>query len=166
MKSEERVDKWLMIAKNNQKHWQHLISKLKKKPVNEIDILFHKYHEKAFREINCLFCANCCKTTGPRILNSDIQRLSKVLKMRPGTFVKEYLKTDEDGDFVFKCLPCPFLDQENHCQIYEHRPAACREYPHTNRKRMYQLLDLSLKNSLICPAVSLIFERISKETGW
>jgi hypothetical protein len=37
---------------------------------------------------------------------------------------------------------------------------ACREYPHTDRKNMYQILDLAAQNSLICPAVSKIVQKI------
>ncbi|WP_332911960.1 YkgJ family cysteine cluster protein [Algoriphagus boritolerans] len=54
-------------------------------------------------------------------------------------------------------LPCPFLGADNKCLVYEDRPKACREYPHTNRKNMLGILDLSLKNTLVCPAVSKIF---------
>ena len=42
------------------------------------------------------------------------------------------------------------------------RRTACREYPHTNRKRFYQILDLSLKNTEICPAVADVFEGLKK----
>ncbi len=30
--------------------------------------------------------------------------------------------------------PCPFLGDDNYCSVYEARPKACREYPHTDRK--------------------------------
>ena len=53
-----------------------------------------------------------------------------------------------------------FLDGENYCLIYADRPNACREYPHTNRKKMYQVLDLALKNTLVCPAVLEITRKL------
>jgi Fe-S-cluster containining protein len=65
---------------------------------------------------------------------------------------------DEEGDWVLKTAPCHFLQDDNKCAIYEVRPLACREYPHTDRKNMQQILNLTLKNTLICPAVSRIFE--------
>jgi hypothetical protein len=74
-----------------------------------------------------------------------------------GKFIDAYLKVDEDKDYVLKQSPCVFFSADNTCDIYEDRPLACREYPHTNRKNMYQILDLTLKNSHICPAVSKIF---------
>jgi len=137
-----------------------LIKKLKKQNKNELDKVFHLCNDEVFNEINCLDCANCCKTTGPRIINADIGRMSKALKIKPSDFVEKFLRTDEDGDYVFKTMPCPFLEKDNYCSIYENRPVACREYPHTDRKRMYQILDLTLTNSLICPAVATIFEKI------
>ncbi len=40
---------------------------------------------------------------------------------------------------------------------------ACREYPHTNRKNMLGIFDLTLKNTLVCPAVLKIFSEIGKD---
>lgn len=72
---------------------------------------------------------------------------------------------DEEGDFVLKAAPCAFLDKDNYCRIYEHRPEACREYPHTDRKKMRQILDLTFRNTLVCPAVLRITENVKKELG-
>jgi Fe-S-cluster containining protein len=80
--------------------------------------------------------------------------------MKPSKLIEKYLELDADNDYVFRSAPCPFLDHENYCMVYESRPLACREYPHTNRKRFYQVLDLSLKNTEICPAVADIFEHL------
>ncbi|MCD8261039.1 MAG: YkgJ family cysteine cluster protein [Bacteroides sp.] len=77
--------------------------------------------------------------------------------------VETYLRIDEDNDYVFKSMPCPFLGTDNYCCIYEDRPKACREYPHTDRKKFYQLYSLSIKNSTTCPAVLEILERLRKE---
>ena len=82
--------------------------------------------------------------------------------MKPGTFVEQYLKVDEDGDYVLTTAPCPFLDDENYCRIYEDRPKACREYPHTDRKKMVQITSLTYKNTLVCPAVLEIVERLKQ----
>ncbi|MEY4803795.1 MAG: hypothetical protein RL331_308, partial [Bacteroidota bacterium] len=48
----------------------------------------------------------------------------------------------------------------NTCAVYDDRPLACREYPHTDRKNMYQIMDLTAQNTLICPAVASIVEKI------
>ena len=140
-----------------------LFKKLKKKPPKNLDYTVHEFHEEVFEEIDCLSCANCCKTLGPRITDNDINRLSKYLKIKPGKFIENYLKIDEDGDYVFKEMPCPFLLPDNYCSVYEARPKACREYPHTDRKRFYQALDITLNNIDTCPAVALITENLIKE---
>ena len=80
--------------------------------------------------------------------------------MKPSAFIEKYLKVDEDEDFVLTSAPCPFLDPENYCMVYDDRPTACREYPHTNRKKIYQILDLTLKNIDVCPAVYSITEKL------
>jgi len=139
-----------------------LVKKLKKKKPKNLDNIVHALHEEVFSEIDCLACANCCKTLGPRITDNDIAKLAKHLKIKPGKFIESYLRLDEDNDYVFKEMPCPFLMPDNYCMVYEHRPKACREYPHTDRKRFYQALDITLKNTATCPAVFEIMERLKQ----
>ncbi|HZI26041.1 MAG TPA: YkgJ family cysteine cluster protein [Chryseolinea sp.] len=127
-----------------------------------MDDAFHAIHEKVFEDIECLSCANCCKTTSPIFYQNDIDRIAKFLRIKPGDLVEKYLRIDEDDDYVLKSSPCAFLDAENYCTIYEARPKACREYPHTNRKKMVQIMDLTYKNTLVCPAVLEMVERLKK----
>jgi uncharacterized protein len=138
------------------------LQRLGKKDSRLVDDAFHSVHEEVFEEIDCLTCANCCKTTSPIFYQNDIERIAKFLRMKPGDFVEKYLRVDEDRDHVLKSSPCPFLDSENYCSIYEARPKACREYPHTNRKKMVQIMDLTHKNTLVCPAVLEMVERLKK----
>jgi uncharacterized protein len=133
---------------------------LKRKPPRNLDDLFHDAHEETFEKIDCLTCANCCKTTSPIFYQKDIERVAKRLRMKPGQFIDQYLHLDEDKDYVLKSAPCPFLGADNYCSVYEDRPTACREYPHTNRKNMYQVLDLAYKNTLVCPAVLEIVRKL------
>jgi Fe-S-cluster containining protein len=150
------------------KTWQEtssFIKKLKKKKPKNLDDVVHKLHIEAFSSFDCLACANCCKTIGPRLIDKDIERLAKHLKMKIADFTKKYVLTDEDGDFVLKEHPCPFLLPDNYCMVYENRPRACREYPHTDRKRFYQILPLSHKNCETCPVVYGIFEEL-KLINW
>ena len=141
-----------------------LVKKLKKKKPKNLDDVVHDLHDEAFSVFSCLDCANCCKTIGPRLIDKDIERLAKHLKMKISDFMQQYILTDEDGDFVFKDHPCPFLLPDNYCMVYENRPRACREYPHTDRKRFYQILPLSHKNCETCPVVYEIFEELKKYT--
>lgn len=137
-------------------------SKLKKKPRKRLDLLVQQLHEEEFAQTDCLTCGNCCKTTSPIFTERDISRIARVLKLKEAHFVSQYLKRDEDDFMVLKQAPCPFLGSDNACFIYESRPKACREYPHTDRKRFIQITDLTLKNTEICPAAFNIVENLKK----
>ncbi len=127
----------------------------------EFDTLMHDAHERAFACTDCLQCGNCCKTTGPLFTDKDITRIAKHLRMKDAAFIDQYLRTDEEGDMVLQVVPCPFLGADNYCGIYENRPKACREYPHTDRVKQKQILDLTIKNEKICPAVELILKDVT-----
>jgi len=143
-----------------------LFKKLKKQKPKSLDEVVNELHDEVFRQIDCLACANCCRSLGPRLTDRDIRRLSKHLRMKKDEFADTYLQTDEDGDYVFKSMPCPFLIEEtNECFVYEHRPKACREYPHTDRKNYYQILHLGIKNAYYCPAVLYINDALIKRYG-
>jgi len=141
---------------------ERFITKLSKQDSRKLDEAFHSLHEEVFAQIDCLECANCCRTLGPRITDRDIQRMAKSLKIKPSQLVTDYLRVDEDGDYVFKSMPCPFLGADNYCRIYDDRPVACREYPHTDRARMYQVLHVTLNNIPVCPAVYQIIEKLKQ----
>jgi hypothetical protein len=47
--------------------------------------------------------------------------------------------------------------------IYDVRPKACREFPHTDRKKFQQISNLTLKNVAICPAAYNIVEEMKKQ---
>lgn len=150
-------------GKAEKEFYNKWIKKAKKANNRSLDEQFHQLHEEAFRKIDCLTCANCCKTTSPIFRDVDIKRLSKRLKMTESKLIDTYLIMDEEQDYVLKSAPCPFLGSDNYCSVYEDRPLACREYPHTNRKNMYQILPLTRKNMEVCPAVSYIMQEISKK---
>jgi Fe-S-cluster containining protein len=152
----------LSLAQRKTEENRKFLQRLKKKDARRVDKAFHQTHDKVFEELDCLTCGNCCKTTSPIFYQNDIERLGKALRMKPGDFTSTYLRIDEDHDHVLKSSPCPFLGPDNHCSVYEHRPKACREYPHTNRKKMVQIMDLTHKNTLVCPAVFEIVERLKK----
>ncbi|MBN2890552.1 MAG: YkgJ family cysteine cluster protein [Bacteroidales bacterium] len=139
------------------------LNKLKNKKPKNLDSLVHQLDYDFFKKFDCLDCANCCKTLGPKILNKDIERLSSFLKIKEIDFMDKYLKIDEDNDYVFKSMPCPFLDSDNYCLVYQHRPKACREYPHTSQRRFYQVLDQTLLNTETCPAVFEIVEKLKQK---
>ena len=154
------IEKQLQTARNNQSANKKFFGKLKRNVPANLDDTTRQIHNEVFSEINCLKCANCCKTTSPIFRDKDIERIAKHFRISPSRFIEKYLHIDEDKDYVLNSAPCTFLDSENYCTIYDQRPAACREYPHTDRKRFHQIFNITLKNSVICPAVSEIIERL------
>lgn len=139
------------------------LDKVKKLAPKDLDIVTHELHEQAFNKIDCLQCANCCYTTGPLLLNKDIDRLAKTFKTKPSIFAEQYLKIDEDNDYVFKQIPCVFLGNDKYCTVYSDRPNACREFPHTQQRNILQKLKITYLNTTICPAVALIVDGLKEK---
>lgn len=154
------VHKQLTHASEALKGNKKFFARLKARPPRDLDEQFHDLHEEVFREIDCLACANCCKTTSPIFRDVDISRLARHLGLKPGQLIEQHLHLDQEGDYVLNTAPCPFLGADNYCSVYEARPKACREYPHTDRKNMLQILPLTLRNTLVCPAVGEVVRRL------
>ena len=149
-------------AKDKHKEHKKFFQKLKKKPPRDLDREMLGLHEAEFSRTDCLHCANCCKTTGPLFTNKDIERISRHFRLKPQQFIEQYLRIDEDSDYVLQQLPCPFLGADNFCSIYDVRPKACAEFPHTNRKDFHKISNLTMKNVAICPAAMNIVEEMMK----
>lgn len=149
-------------AQKSREENKRFFEKLKKRTPKDLDQTFAALHDEAFEHIDCLQCANCCKTTGPLFLQKDIERLANHFRMKPAAFIEQYLHIDEDNDYVLNVLPCPFLGADNYCSVYESRPNACREYPHTNQRKMHTIFKETLNNTSVCPAVFEIVERLKR----
>ena len=117
-------------------------------------------HEEAFEKIDCLKCANCCRNFSPRYKTPDIKRIAKHLKMKEGAFIETYLRLDEDGDYINKSKPCPFLGEDNYCNIYENRPSDCHRFPYTDEDVFLKRPAITLKNSSFCPIVYYVLEKL------
>lgn len=150
------------LAKDRHNENKKFFAKLKKKPPKELDYVMQELHENEFKRTDCLECANCCKTTGPLFTTRDIERISKHFRQKPQQFIDTYLRIDEDNDYVLQSVPCVFLGADNYCSIYDVRPKACSEFPHTDRKKFQQISNLTLKNVAICPAAYNIVEEMKK----
>lgn len=151
-------------AKKQKPLWIRYFKK-NKKSIEKMDVQIHALHDRYSAEIDCLSCGNCCRSLGPRITDKDVDRLAKHFRMKAVDFIAQYLRTDEDGDMVFKTMPCPFLGADNYCAVYENRPKACREYPHTDRKKFYQIYMLSVENASTCPIVYKVLQDLTDESG-
>jgi uncharacterized protein len=160
MKEAPNKDNVSILAKDARSENEKFFKLLKKKPPKNLDEIVHELHDEAFDNFDCLSCANCCGSISPMITDKDVERLTKPLKLKPSQVIGQYMHLDEDHDYVFNQAPCPFLMADNYCSVYEYRPKACREYPHTDRRRFSQLLSLTLKNCEVCPIVFMVVEKL------
>ena len=152
------------LAKEKYLETKKYFQKLKKRTPKNLDFVVQELHISEFKKTDCLTCGNCCKTTSPIFTEKDIHRIAKYVKMKEHLFISTYLDRDMDDFYVLKTAPCSFLDlNDNMCTIYDVRPKACNEYPHTNRRKFIQLTDLTLKNTEVCPAVYNIVEELKKK---
>jgi len=152
-----------LISESEKKkpEWQAFFKKNKKR-LEKMDLQVQALHDEIMERTDCLSCGNCCRSLGPRLTDKDVERMAKSLRMKSVDFIRQYLKIDEDKDMVFKSMPCPFLGEDNYCAVYEDRPKACREYPHTDRRRFYQIYNLTVKNAETCPVAFEVLEKLKK----
>ncbi|MDC6366647.1 MULTISPECIES: YkgJ family cysteine cluster protein [Flavobacteriaceae] len=159
---EEELRQLPKKAKEKHAENKKFFGKLKKRPPKDLDYVMQELHEAEFERTDCLKCANCCKTTGPLFTNMDVERIAKHFRLKPSQFIDQFLRIDEDNDYVLQKVPCAFLGEDNYCSIYDVRPKACREFPHTDRKKFQQIANLTLKNVTICPAAFNIVEAMKE----
>ena len=160
---EELLKQLPTLAEEKKKENKKYFANLKKRTPKNLDVVMQDLHDKEFNKTDCLDCGNCCKTTSPIFTEKDIDRISKHLKMKVVDFKSQYLERDQDDFMVLKTAPCSFFDEsDNTCFIYDVRPKACSEYPHTNRKKFIQITELTVNNTFVCPATYNIVEALKK----
>ncbi len=148
---------WQQKTIANQKQYKRFLARAGK---NRVLQQLPRLHEEAFATVKCLDCAACCKNYSPRFKTPDLKRISKHLRMREGAFIEQYLLLDEDGDYVVKTKPCPFLGADNFCSIYAVRPSDCQRFPYTDEDVLVKRQALTLKNATFCPAVHFVLEEL------
>jgi hypothetical protein len=151
------MEGWEKQSLEHQKQYRQFLQRADK---NKVLKKLPALNDEAFEKIDCLQCGNCCRNYSPRFKTTDIKRISKHLKMKEGTFIETYLQLDEDGDYVAKTAPCPFLGSDNYCSIYEERPGDCARYPYTHEDVLLKRPQLTIKNSTVCPIVHYVLEKL------
>ena len=154
------LQNWEKKSGERQKIYKQWLQRAKK---NAVLKQLPELHEQAFSKIDCLSCANCCKNYSPRFKTPDIKRISKHLSLKESEFIEKYLKVDEEGDYVAKSLPCPFLGNDNYCSIYEVRPSDCQRFPYTDEDVIIKRQALTLKNSSFCPITYYVIEKLMEQ---
>jgi uncharacterized protein len=158
---DDLLENWEKKSAEKQKLYKKYLDRAdKKKVLNQLPEL----HAEAFRKIDCFKCANCCKNYSPRFKTPDIKRISKHLKMKESDFIERYLRLDEEGDYVVRSSPCPFLGADNYCGIYSVRPSDCVRFPYTDEDVFFKRQQLTLKNSRFCPIVYFVLDKLASNT--
>lgn len=147
---------WEKKALARQKDYDRLLKQI---PIKDALKVQQNYHEEVVSKTDCLTCAQCCKNYSPRFKTPDIRRISKALRMKESAFIDQYLTLDEEGDYVVKSSPCPFLGADNHCRIYAERPSDCARFPYTDEDVLFKRKKLTLKNATFCPIVYQVLEK-------
>jgi len=147
------------------KLFKRFLTKVEKNPPRDLDKLTEKLNVEIWQHVDCLTCANCCKTMTPAYTPKDIKRISAYLGMTPKQFKDKWLYYDKkDGDWMNVNRPCQFLDlTTNMCSIYEVRPADCAGFPHFTKKKMVDYMHVHKQNIEYCPATYKMVERMQQE---
>lgn len=142
--------------------FRRFLGKLEKDPPKGLDKLAEVVNRDVWKEIDCLGCANCCKTMSPTFTVKDVKRISAHLEMRPLEFREKYLYLEKkDKDWMNKVQPCQFLNLSNNmCSIYEVRPADCAGFPHLTKKKMVDYVHVHKQNVQYCPATFKMVEKM------
>ena len=153
---------WQKRSKEKQKLFKSFLARADK---NAVLKQLPQLHSDAFEKVDCLQCAACCKNYSPRFKTPDVKRISKYLGLKESAFIETYLRVDDDGDFVVKSSPCPFLGTDNFCSIYDVRPSDCSRFPYTDEDIIVKRQNLTLKNSTFCPITFYVLEKLEQQLG-
>ncbi|MGB8192913.1 MAG: YkgJ family cysteine cluster protein [Chitinophagaceae bacterium] len=149
-------------VRHNKRRFRSFLTRLEKSAPRKMDAAAALSDRAVWQEVDCLSCANCCKTMSPTFTPQDIKRISAHLNMTPSAFKEKWLYLDKrDGDWMNKSQPCQFLNlADNKCSIYEVRPTDCAGFPHHTKRRMIDYMHVYKQNVEYCPATYKMVERM------
>lgn len=153
---------WKRLAKSRLKVYRQFLERVNR---NQALSLLPDLHESATEATDCLQCAQCCKGFSPRFKTPDIKRISRVLGLRESAFIEQYLRVDEEGDYVTRSTPCPMLGSDNRCSIYADRPSDCRRFPYTDEDVLLKRTRITLENVQFCPITYRVLEGLMEKLG-
>lgn len=144
------------------KSFKRYLGKLGRKPPRGLDATAEAIDKEVWKEVDCLSCANCCKTMTPTFTPKDIKRISAHLGMTAAAFKEKWLYYDKkDKDWMNTTQPCQFLNLDtNMCSIYAVRPDDCAGFPHITRKKMVDYMHVHQQNVSYCPATYKMVEKM------
>ena len=154
------------LVRHRKKKFVQFLSRLRANPPAQLDRLAATIDKEIWKEVDCISCANCCKTMTPTYSQKDIKRISAHFDLSPKAFREKWLEKDKEGDWLNKSTPCQFLDMKtNKCGIYEIRPDDCISFPHISRKKMVEYIHVHKQNLDSCPATFKMVEKMMMHLG-
>lgn len=151
-------------AKRNQPRLKKFLRKFNKKFIPNMLPKQLELDKEVWQAVDCLACANCCKTMTPTYTPADLKRISAHLGISKKELFDNYLMIDTDnGDIVNQNTPCQWLNlKDNKCDIYEVRPLDCSGFPHHTKKQFDLYNQVYEQNLDKCPATYKLIEKMEK----
>ena len=160
------VHNFVMVIKDPDqlKPLGRFLNRIKRNRPKYLQEIAVKATKNVWEGIDCLSCANCCKSMSPTYTNADINKIALFLKISPGEMKNRWLKKERGtGNWINKSKPCQFLDlQTNLCTVYNVRPRDCAGFPHLTRKRFIDYVHVHQQNLDECPATFRMVERMEE----
>jgi hypothetical protein len=148
-------------VKHHKRRLKTFLTKLEKQPPKKLYTLAEAADKAVWKEVDCLTCANCCKTMSPTYTPADVKRIAAHLKITPEAFREKYLYKDRNKDWLNTRQPCQFLNLKNNkCSIYSIRPDDCSGFPHHTKRKMTDYVHVYKQNLEYCPATYRWVEKL------
>ncbi|MFZ3329809.1 MAG: YkgJ family cysteine cluster protein [Candidatus Acidiferrales bacterium] len=147
-----------LSQEHDEENWQFR-SWLKQYAPDNIDGLVKTLSQKYFALIDCMQCANCCRSLHVEFKKSELHVIAKTLGQSKEAFQKRFMSGGEVNP------PCPMLNGKL-CSIYENRPDVCRSYPHLEQPEFTSRLIGVIDNVAVCPIAFNAFEELKAKLAW
>ena len=143
---------------HDEENWEFR-SWLKQNAPDDVDGLVKTLSKKYFALIDCMQCANCCRSLHIEFKKSELHAIAKTLGQSINAFRKQYMSEGKVNP------PCPLLNG-NQCSIYENRPDVCRSFPHLEQPEFTSRLIGVIENVATCPIAFNAFEELKAKLAW
>jgi hypothetical protein len=70
----------------NKRALRYFLTKTENNPPKNLDVLAEEIDKEVWKEVDCLSCANCCKSMSPTYTFQDMKRIAALLKRRKKFF--------------------------------------------------------------------------------
>lgn len=149
-------------VKATKNSFRRFLTKLEKSTLRGFDGYVGTVEKKVWAEVDCLSCANCCKTMTPTFNEKDLKRISAHFGQTVDEFKKKWLFQERAAakDWMNRNEPCQFLNlKDNKCSIYAIRPDDCAGFPHLSKK-FKDYAHVHKQNVEYCPATHKLVEKM------